>query len=81
MARTSVVDSATSQFFINLKDNAFLNFRSKDPRGYGYAVFGRVVEGMDVVDKIGHLSTHRKGMMENLPDQMVVIESVRKVNP
>ncbi len=52
MARTGVVDSATSQFFINVKNNDFLNHTSKDPRGYGYAVFGKVVSGMDVVNKI-----------------------------
>ena len=54
MARTSVVDSATSQFFINVKDNAFLDHRDTSMQGFGYAVFGKVVEGMDVVDKIGN---------------------------
>jgi len=57
MARTSVVDSATSQFFINVKDNTPLDHRDETPRGYGYAVFGSVIEGMDVVDKIVSVST------------------------
>jgi len=81
MARTSVVDSATGQFFINLKDNSFLDFRSKTPRGYGYAVFGRVVEGMEVVDKIGRLPTRSKGMMQNMPVETVTINSIRKITP
>lgn len=57
MARTAVVDSATTQFFINLVDNAFLDHKSKDMRGYGYAVFGKVVKGMEVVDRIGASKT------------------------
>ncbi|MBJ79686.1 MAG: hypothetical protein CMH60_00045 [Myxococcales bacterium] len=57
MARTQVVDSASSQFFINLVDNSRLDHRSKDSRGYGYAVFGKVIEGMDVVDKIAQQKT------------------------
>jgi len=79
MARTNVVDSATSQFFINLKDNDFLNHTSKTPRGYGYAVFGKVVEGMDVVDRIGASPTHRMGPFQDLPVETVVIKSARKV--
>ena len=80
MARTNVVDSATAQFFINLKDNDFLNHRGKDPGSYGYAVFGRVVSGMDVVDAIGKLKTTRKmGISEALPEETVVIRKVRKV--
>ncbi|MBP2686138.1 MAG: peptidyl-prolyl cis-trans isomerase, cyclophilin type, partial [Deltaproteobacteria bacterium] len=62
MARTSVVDSATAQFFINVVNNDFLNHRSKTPQGYGYAVFGKVVEGMDVVDKIRAVPTGKAGM-------------------
>ena len=58
MARTGVVDSATSQFFINLKDNGFLDHKDTSIRGYGYAVFGKVIEGMEVVDKIGTSPTH-----------------------
>ncbi len=80
MARTSVVDSATSQFFINLVDNSFLDHRGNSPRTFGYAVFGRVVEGMDVVDRIGKTPTVRKnGLFQNLPREQVVIESVRRL--
>ncbi|MDT8420925.1 MAG: peptidylprolyl isomerase [Desulfuromonadales bacterium] len=79
MARTSVIDSATSQFFINLKNNDFLNHRGKSSQTYGYAVFGRVVEGMDVVEKIGKVSTIRKGGHQNLPKPEVVIKAVRRV--
>lgn len=79
MARTSVIDSATSQFFINLKNNDFLNHRGKDPRSYGYAVFGRVVAGMTVVEKIGKVTTVRRGMHQNLPQPEVLIKSIRRV--
>jgi cyclophilin family peptidyl-prolyl cis-trans isomerase len=80
MARTGVVDSATSQFFINLKDNAFLNHRNKTSQGYGYAVFGRVVAGMEVVDRIGKLQTVRKdAMFADLPTENVVIERARRI--
>jgi peptidyl-prolyl cis-trans isomerase A (cyclophilin A) len=72
MARTAVPDSATAQFFINLKDNAFLDAaNSRD--GNGYAVFGKVVEGMDVVDKIRALPIEAKGMQQHLPVQTVTI--------
>ena len=72
MARTGVPDSATSQFFINLKDNAFLDAaNSRD--GNGYAVFGKVVEGMDVVEKIRALPTQAKGPHQNVPVQAVTI--------
>jgi peptidyl-prolyl cis-trans isomerase B (cyclophilin B) len=80
MARTSVIDSATSQFFINLVDNGFLNHSSKTPQGFGYAVFGKVVEGMDVVDKIAAVKTGNKGMHQNVPTTPVLIKSVRRVN-
>ena len=73
MARTSVVDSATAQFFINVVDNDFLNHRSTDPRGYGYAVFGKVVSGMDVVDAIRTAPTRSVGPMQNFPRDPVVI--------
>jgi cyclophilin family peptidyl-prolyl cis-trans isomerase len=75
MARTGVVDSATSQFFINLKDNAFLNHRDESAQGFGYAVFGRVVEGMEVVDKIAGVSTGNQGMHSDVPQEPVVIEN------
>ncbi|MFA5515488.1 MAG: peptidylprolyl isomerase [Desulfuromonadales bacterium] len=79
MARTQVVDSATSQFFINLKDNAFLDHRGDSPRDFGYAVFGRVVEGMDVVDSIGKLKTVRKrGPFQDLPAETVIIRKIRR---
>jgi cyclophilin family peptidyl-prolyl cis-trans isomerase len=76
MARTAVVDSATAQFFINVKDNAFLNHRDNSQAGYGYAVFGKVVEGMDVVHKIEHVQTANQGMFQNVPVTPVVIKSV-----
>jgi len=80
MARTNVVDSATSQFFINLKDNAFLNHSSKTPQGYGYAVFGKVVEGMDVVDKIGTAPTKNlNGLFSDIPVTQVVITGVKRL--
>ncbi len=79
MARTAVVDSATSQFFINVVDNAFLDHRDETPQGYGYAVFGKVVDGMDVVLKIAQVPTQRVGMHEAVPKEAVVIESVRVV--
>jgi len=73
MARTSVVDSATAQFFINTVNNGFLDHRSKTPQGYGYAVFGKVIEGMDVVDKIRAVPTGSSGMHQDVPKQPVVI--------
>lgn len=79
MARTNVVDSATAQFFINVKDNAFLNHRDASPAGFGYAVFGKVVNGMEIVDKIKAVPTTFKGGMENVPVTAVVIKSVKKM--
>jgi len=77
MARTSVVDSATAQFFINTVDNArSLDHRGTSPRDYGYAVFGRVTAGMDVVDVISGVSTGRQGPHQNVPVEPVVINSV-----
>ena len=72
MARTNVPDSATAQFFINVKDNAFLD-ASNSPDGHGYAVFGKVVSGMDVVDKIWAVPTANKGPYQNVPVTPVVI--------
>ena len=77
MARTNVVDSATAQFFINLKDNDFLN-HSGPGQGYGYAVFGRVTKGMDVVDKIAAVPTGSKGGHQDVPKTNVVIESAKR---
>jgi peptidyl-prolyl cis-trans isomerase A (cyclophilin A) len=74
MARTSDPNSATAQFFINVNDNKFLNFRSPDPAGYGYTVFGKVVSGMDVVDKIAKAPTGAGGPFpKDVPQQKVMI--------
>jgi peptidyl-prolyl cis-trans isomerase B (cyclophilin B) len=74
MARTSDPHSATAQFFINVADNAFLDHRSPDANGWGYAVFGRVVGGTDVVDHIKSLPTGTRGMHQDVPTQDVMIE-------
>lgn len=74
MARTSEVDSATSQFFINLQDNAFLDHGSRD---FGYAVFGKVTAGMDVVDAIAQVATGNRGFHQDVPQDTVTIEAVR----
>ena len=76
MARTMVIDSATSQFFINLVDNGFLDFRGPHPSMYGYAVFGKVTSGMDVVDKIAAVRTGNHGMHQNVPVEPVTIKKV-----
>jgi len=77
MARTGEVDSATSQFFINVKDNSSLNHRDETPQGFGYAVFGKVTEGMDVVDKIKAVKTGTTGGYRDVPETPVVIQRVR----
>jgi peptidyl-prolyl cis-trans isomerase B (cyclophilin B) len=74
MARTSDPHSATAQFFINVADNAFLDHRSPDPKGWGYCVFGRVVAGTDVVDHIKGLPTANRGFHQDVPSENVVIE-------
>ena len=76
MARTSVVDSATSQFFINLVDNDFLDFTAPTPQRFGYAVFGTVTDGMDVVDKIAKVKTGNVGYYQNVPDEPVIMTKV-----
>ena len=76
MARTNVPDSATSQFFINVKDNGFLNHTSPTPQGWGYAVFGKVTDGMDVVDAIENVPTANKGGHQDVPVSDVIIEKV-----
>jgi peptidyl-prolyl cis-trans isomerase B (cyclophilin B) len=76
MARTSDPHSATAQFFINLKDNDFLDHKSPDARGWGYCVFGEVIEGMEVVDSIAAVKTGSVGMHADVPAQDVVIQKV-----
>jgi cyclophilin family peptidyl-prolyl cis-trans isomerase len=76
MARTQDPHSASAQFFINVKDNDFLDFREATTRGYGYAVFGRVVEGMEVVQRIAKVPTTTVGPYQNVPRTPVVIEAV-----
>ena len=76
MARTSDPHSATAQFFINTSNNDFLNHKSKDAQGWGYAVFGKVVDGMDVVQKIEAGSTHTVGTYSDVPVKDVVIEKI-----
>lgn len=77
MARTNDPDSATAQFFINLKDNAFLNAAPGNP---GYAVFGKVVEGMDTVDSIASVETDSYGFHDDVPTEPVVIDSARVIS-
>ncbi len=74
MARTSIPDSATAQFFINVADNEFLNHTSPTPSGWGYCVFGKVTSGMDVVDKIKAVKTTSKAGHQDVPVEPVVIE-------
>ncbi len=74
MARTNDPHSATAQFFINVNDNDFLNHSSPTPQGWGYAVFGKVVEGQDVVDKIKKVKTGSKGFHQDVPADDVIIE-------
>lgn len=78
MARTGDPDSGAAQFFINVNDNVFLDHRDKTVAGYGYAVFGKVVEGMDVVDKIVNTPQERKNsVFQNVPKEPVIIKSVK----
>lgn len=79
MARTSVVDSATSQFFINVVDNPFLDHRGKSPDVFGYAVFGQVIDGMDVVDAIKEVKTGSKAGHGDVPVEPVFINSIKVV--
>lgn len=79
MARTPDPDSASSQFFINVKDNDFLNYSAPTAQGWGYCVFGKVVEGMDVVDAIKGVATGSHGHHQDVPTEDVVIESVEVV--
>jgi cyclophilin family peptidyl-prolyl cis-trans isomerase len=79
MARTPEIDSATCQFFINLVDNAFLDHQPNDPEKFGYAVFGKVVAGMDVVDAIAGVATGSKGGQQDVPREAVTILSVTRL--
>ena len=76
MARTMDPHSATSQFFINHKDNAFLNHTGETSQGWGYAVFGMVTEGMDIVDQIAEVATGSSGAYQDVPEEVITIESV-----
>ena len=79
MARTQDPHSATAQFFINTKDNDFLNHKGKSPQGWGYAVFGRVVEGIGVVDAISNVKTVTRGMYRDVPAEPIVITRAKRV--
>jgi peptidyl-prolyl cis-trans isomerase B (cyclophilin B) len=79
MARTSDPHSATAQFFINVKNNGFLNFSSPNPQGYGYCVFGKVVEGMDVVDAIRKVRTGNRAGHQDVPQEDVIITKAEVV--
>ena len=81
MARRAEPDSARQQFFINLDNNDNFNYRNPLPSGVGYAVFGRVTEGMDIVDRIGRVRTGRQGGMQDVPREPVVINSITRVEP
>jgi len=81
MARTSDVNSATAQFFINTKDNDFLDHKNDSMQGYGYCVFGKVIEGSKVVQKIENVETSSKGMYEDVPVEPVIIKSIRVISP
>ncbi len=77
MARTNVVDSATAQFFINVVNNDFLNHKDESPGGFGYAVFGKVIEGMEVVDRIRAVPTGRVSMFQDVPrDPVTILKAV-----
>ena len=80
MARTSDPHSATAQFFINTADNGFLNFKAENAQGWGYAVFGKVVAGTDIVDKIERVATGRKGFHDDVPLEAVTIDGATEVN-
>jgi peptidyl-prolyl cis-trans isomerase B (cyclophilin B) len=80
MARTNDPHSATSQFFISLKDNDFLDYRSKDASGWGYAVFAKVVSGMDVVDKIAQTSTGNTGGHSDVPTEDMIVEKAEVID-
>ncbi len=76
MARTNEPHSASAQFFINLSDNDFLDFKNESTQGWGYCVFGEVVEGMDVVDKMVAIPTGRTGFHDDVPKEEIIVEEV-----
>ncbi|TYO98664.1 peptidyl-prolyl cis-trans isomerase B (cyclophilin B) [Geothermobacter ehrlichii] len=80
MARTSDPHSATSQFFINVSDNDLLDHSGKNPQGWGYCVFGRVVEGMETVDAIRQVATGTRGMYQDVPKETIMIEGAERLN-
>jgi cyclophilin family peptidyl-prolyl cis-trans isomerase len=80
MARTGEINSATCQFFINVKDNPGLDYRGETPAEYGYAVFGKVIDGMDTVEKIKGVPTETKSGYENVPVKPVIIKSMRRIS-
>ena len=77
MARTQIVDSATNQFFINHSDNDFLDHKEKSPEGYGYCVFGKVIKGMSVVDKIANVGVRKGSISEAVPVSPIIIEFIK----
>lgn len=79
MARTADVHSATAQFFINVTNNGFLNYKSSTPQGFGYCVFGKVIEGQDVVDKIKKVKTGDHAGHQNVPLENVIIEKAEVI--
>jgi len=79
MARTNDPHSATAQFFINLTDNDFLNFKAASGSGWGYAVFGKVVSGMEVVDEIAKVPTGNKGMHQDVPEDTITIDKGERI--
>ena len=76
MARTNVIDSATSQFFINVGENSFLNHTAPTPQGFGYAVFGKVTDGLEVIDAIRQVKTGNKGLHQDVPVETITIQKV-----
>ena len=80
MARTADPNSARAQFFINTVDNSSLDHRDRTDRGFGYAVFGRVVDGMDVVERIERTRTHRANGLDDVPREPIVIRQIRRLD-
>lgn len=81
MARTTDPHSATCQFFINVANNEFLNFRDKTDQGWGYCVFGKVTQGMDIIDKISHVNTVNRGPYQDVPEADIIITKAQVVAP